>query len=164
MTEYDLDLSANEIYDIIMDRIHDCNKHMRDKNAALWRLKKISYCEILDDLLNGFIDDKKYEYFKEPESADGEWEAQRSLEEIETDAAYQLRREKNKLKDILFETQGELFKYWTLVEALRKTTISGNVESVIYGRGNFDTVEDYHEELDKINKKVRKEYFKMYNL
>lgn len=64
---YDLDMSANEVYKTIMERINWADKMMEKTNDEGWYIRKLGYEEILDDLLYEYIKDTRIPYFKEPE-------------------------------------------------------------------------------------------------
>ena len=78
MSDYDyivdLDMTANEVYDTIMERIKWADKMMEKTDDEAWYFRKLGYEEILDDLLCGCIEDTKLPYFKKPEHTDKDGE------------------------------------------------------------------------------------------
>ena len=79
----ELDLTANEVYDILMKRLENCNNHLSDKNGVLWYLRKITVLEVMDDLLHDIIENPSFEYFEEPKPLKEEYKLYNFLCEID---------------------------------------------------------------------------------
>ena len=63
----DFPMSANQIYDIIMEEINTAEIMMIRTDHVSWYIRRLAYEDILYDLLLPYIIDPDLPYFKEPE-------------------------------------------------------------------------------------------------